>query len=58
MTKTRTIDNTNRPAQPEPGETPAANIPSVREEAALESPEERAAVEKAQRKERERQTGQ
>jgi hypothetical protein len=54
---TRIVDNSNRPAQPEPGETEAANIPAVREEAAHEIPEGRALVEEARRKERDRQTG-
>ena len=57
MVKTRNVDNSNRPAQPEPGETEAANIPAVREEAAEEIPEGRAMVEQARRKERDRQTG-
>jgi hypothetical protein len=57
MQKTRIVDNSNRPAQPEPGETEAANIPAVREEAALEIPEGQALVEEARRKERDRQTG-
>jgi len=33
MAKTRTVDNSNRPARPEPGEDPAVQIPPVREEA-------------------------
>jgi hypothetical protein len=57
MTKTRTVDNTNRPAQPEPGESEAVNMPSVREEAAHEIPGGREAVEEAEQEERERQTG-
>lgn len=57
MTRTRTIDNTNRPAQPEPGESEAANIPSVREEGAREIPEGLEAVEEARDEERKRQTG-
>lgn len=52
MTKTRTIDNTNRPAQPEPGEDEATQAPSIRESA----PDKRK-VERAKQKERERQTG-
>ena len=30
MTKTRTVDNRNRPAQPEPGEDPAVEKAPVR----------------------------
>jgi hypothetical protein len=55
MTEKRIIHNENRPAQPEPGEDPAAQIPAVREEAGDEvSPR---VHERAQREERERQTG-
>ena len=57
MTKTRIVDNTNRPAQPEPGEDEATQAPSVRESAVLNSPKERGAVERAKEKEEDRQTG-
>jgi hypothetical protein len=52
MTEKRTVDNTDRPAQPEPGEDEAAQQPSVREESG-----DPAAVHEAERKERDRQTG-
>jgi hypothetical protein len=52
MTKTRTVDNTNRPAQPEPGEDEATQQPSVRENA----PDQRR-VEQAKEEEKRRQTG-
>ena len=32
MAKTRIVDNSNRPAQPEPDEDPAFNAPPVREQ--------------------------
>ncbi len=51
MTNTRTVDNTNRPAQPEPGEDEAAQMPAVREEAPASG------AEQAKQEERERQTG-
>ena len=57
MTKTRTIDNTDRPAQPEPGEDPAVQSPSVREDAGFLSKKGARATEKAQEKEKDRQTG-
>lgn len=57
MTKTRTIDNTNRPAQPEPGEDEAMQQPSVRETAQQEGRGGREAVDRAKDEERERQTG-
>ena len=57
MTKTTIVDNTNRPAQPEPGEDEATQSPSIREEAVLNSPKERGAVEEAKREERDRQLG-
>ena len=56
MTKTRIVDNTNRPAQPEPGEDPAVQAPDVWEqarEAGVSSDE----IEDAEQRERERQTG-
>jgi hypothetical protein len=56
MTKTRTIDNTNRPAQPEPGEDPAAQSPDVREQA-REAGVSREEIDDADQRERERQTG-
>ena len=34
MTKTRTVDNRNRPAQPEPGQDPAVEKAPVRTQAA------------------------
>lgn len=51
MTNTRTIDNTNRPGQPEPGEDEAAQLPPVREDAPI------ADQDAAKQRERERQTG-
>lgn len=56
MTTTRTVDNSNRPAQPEPGEDPAVQAPSIREsgEGAGVGRDE---VEEAKQEERERQTG-
>jgi hypothetical protein len=56
MTRTRTVDNTHRPAQPEPGEDPAVQTPSVRE-SGREAGVGRAEVENAKQEERERQTG-
>ncbi len=56
MTKTRTIDNTNRPAQPEPGEDPATQSPDVREQA-READVSREEIDDADQRERERQTG-
>jgi hypothetical protein len=53
----RIIDNRNRPAQPEPGEDPATQIPAVREEAAKEIRGGRREVDKAEAEERARQTG-
>ncbi|MEA2462703.1 MAG: hypothetical protein QOJ98_450 [Acidobacteriota bacterium] len=53
MTEKKTIDNTNRPAQPEPGEDEAVQQPSVREESGDTN-----AIGEAERKERKRQTGQ
>ncbi len=52
MTDKRTIDNTDRPGQPEPGEDEATQLPEVRESGRGEAP-----VDEAKRKERERQTG-
>ena len=56
MTKTRIVDNTNRPAQPEPGEDPAVQAPAVREEA-REAGVSREKIDEADQRERERQTG-
>ena len=56
MTKTRVVDNTNRPAQPEPGEDPATQSPDVREQA-REAGVSRDEIDEAERRERERQTG-
>ena len=53
MTEKKTVDNTNRPAQPEPGEDEAVQQPSVREESG-----DTRAVHEAEREERDRQTGQ
>jgi hypothetical protein len=36
--KTRTVDNRNRPAQPEPGEDPAVEKAPVREQARQAQP--------------------
>lgn len=55
---TRIVDNTHRPAQPEPGESEAVNIPRVREEAEGEVAGGREAAERAKAEERKRQTGQ
>jgi hypothetical protein len=52
MTRTRIIDNTGRPAQPEPGEDEATQAPAVRESARDER-----RVEEAKEEERKRQTG-
>lgn len=57
MTKTRTIDNTNRPAQPEPGEDEATQSPRVREVAKRVVPNMADDVEEAKDEERDRQTG-
>ena len=57
MPKTRIVDNTNRPAQPEPGEDPAVQAPEVREQA-REAGVSRKEIDKAEQRERERQTGQ
>ena len=54
MTKTRTVDNSQRPAQPEPGEDEATQMPAVREEGDAASPREH---KEAEQEERERQTG-
>ena len=51
MTKTRTVDNTNRPAQPEPGEKQTAMRPVPREDASAPGAED------MKREERERQAG-
>ena len=56
MTKTRTVDNTNRPAQPEPGEDPATQSPDVREQA-REAGVSRDEIDESEQRERERQTG-
>jgi hypothetical protein len=55
MTNTRTVDNTNRPAQPEPGEDEATQMPPAREE--VRTPENAAEQDAAKQRERERQTG-
>ncbi len=52
MTDQKIVDNSERPAQPEPGEDEATHQPSAREEA--DAP---ADVERAKQRERERQTG-
>ena len=57
MTKKRVVDNTNRPAQPEPGEDPAVQSPSVREQA-REAGVSREKIDRAKQKEEDRQTGQ
>jgi len=54
MTKTRIVDNSQRPAQPEPGEDEATQMPAIREEGRDVSPREH---ERAEQDERERQTG-
>lgn len=54
--KTKKIDNSDRPAQPEPGEDPAAQSPSLREEYKTRG-ERDPAVNRAIQKERKRQTG-
>jgi hypothetical protein len=56
MTKTRIVDNTDRPAQPEPGEDPAAQSPPIREQA-REAGVPREEIDDAEQDERERQTG-
>jgi len=56
MTNTRVVDNSNRPAQPEPGEDPAVQTPSVREQA-RETGTSREEIERANEKEADRQTG-
>jgi hypothetical protein len=53
MVKTRTVDNSNRPAQPEPGEDEATQQPAVREQSGGDARR----VEQAKKKERRRQTG-
>jgi len=52
MTDKKIVDNRERPAQPEPGEDEATQMPSVREQA-----DESEDVERAKQRERERQTG-
>ncbi len=52
MTDKKIVDNSERPAQPEPGEDEATQMPSVREEAG-----DAADVERAKEEERRRQTG-
>ena len=49
MTEKKTVDNTNRPAQPEPGEDEAVQHPAVREQSA-----DTDAADEAERKERQR----
>ena len=56
MTKTRIVDNRNRPAQPEPGEDPAVQSLPIREQA-REAGVGREQIERAEQNERERQTG-
>ena len=56
MTKSRIVDNRNRPAQPEPGEDPAVQSPAIREQA-REAGVGREQIERAEQNERERQTG-
>ncbi|HEV7765146.1 MAG TPA: hypothetical protein VGQ76_09110 [Thermoanaerobaculia bacterium] len=56
MMKTRIVDNSNRPAQPEPGEDPAVQSPPIREQA-RESGVPRREIDEAEQEERERQTG-
>lgn len=56
MTRTRIVDNTNRPAQPEPGEDLATQAPDVREQA-REAGVPRSEIDEADQRERERQTG-
>jgi hypothetical protein len=57
MTKTRIVDNRDRPAQPEPGEDPAVQSPPIREQA-REAGVEREQIDRAEERERKRQTGQ
>jgi hypothetical protein len=57
MTKTRIVDNRNRAAQPEPGEDPAVQSPPIREQA-REAGVGREQIERAEQRERKRQTGQ
>jgi hypothetical protein len=57
MTNTRIVDNTNRPAQAEPGEDPAVQSPPIREQA-RQAGVGREEIDRAERRERERQTGQ
>ena len=57
MTKTHIVDNTNRPAQSEPGEDEATQMPAVREEGALIDRETREDHVRAREDERKRQTG-
>jgi hypothetical protein len=52
MTEKKIVDNSERPAQPEPGEDEAVQQPSVREDGG--SPAE---SERAKEEERRRQTG-
>jgi hypothetical protein len=52
MTDRKIVDNSERPAQPEPGEDEAVQMPSVREEGGNPAESERAKEE-----ERRRQTG-
>jgi hypothetical protein len=57
MPNIKIVDNRNRPAQPEPGEDPAVQSPPIREQA-REAGIEREEIERAERHERKRQTGQ
>lgn len=56
MTNTRTVDNTNRPAQPEPGEDPATQSPDLRE-SAREAGVSQREIDAAKERARERETG-
>jgi hypothetical protein len=57
MTKTRIVDNRDRPAQPEPGEDPAVQSPPIREQA-RQAGVGREQIDRAEERERKRQTGQ
>jgi len=56
MTKSKIVDNRNRPAQPEPGEDPAVQSPPIREQA-REAGVSRGEINRAEKRERKRQTG-
>lgn len=55
MSRSRTVDNSERPAQPEPGEDEAVNQPAVREQARYIGAKKE--QERSEKEERERQTG-